>query len=182
MNYRHEIMNQARLIWGLNPIFLDTETTGLGERAEIIEICLVDAAGKKLIETLVRPRIPIPPDAMQLHGISNEMVAGERTWLQVWPEIEILLKGQYVGIYNAEFDLKMMQQSHRANGLTWKPPGVHFFDIMKMYADFAGHAKWLKLEIAARQCGLVPSQTHRAYQDTWLARGVFRYMAGGNPS
>ena len=182
MNYRLEIINKARKIWELNPIFLDTETTGLGGRAEIIEICLVDALGIKLIDTLVRPRSPIPPDAVQLHGIDNNQVAGAKTWLQVWPEIEILLKRRYVGIYNAEFDLKMIQQSHRVNGLVWKPPGTQFFDIMKMYADFAGHSKWQKLEIAARQCGLIPPQVHRAYQDTLLARGVFMFMAGGNPS
>ena len=182
MNYRLEIINTARQILALNPIFLDTETTGLGERAEIIEICLVDSAGEKLIDTLVRPRSPIPPDAVKLHGINNEHVSGAKTWLHVWPEIEILLKSRYVGIYNAEFDLKMMRQSHRANGLVWKPPGAQFFDIMKMYADFAGHSKWQKLEIAARQCGLVLSQAHRSYQDTLLARGVFMYMAGGNPA
>jgi len=182
MNYRLEITNKARQILALNPIFLDTETTGLGERAEIVEISVVDSAGIKLIDTLVRPRSPIPPDAVQLHGISNEQVAGVRSWLQVWPEIEILLKGRYIGIYNTEFDLRMMQQSHRANGLTWRPPGAQLFDIMKMYADFAGHTKWQKLEIAARQCGLVTSQAHRAYQDTLLTRGVFMFMAGGNPS
>jgi len=182
MSYRLEITNKARQILPLNPIFLDTESTGLGGRAEIIEICLVDAAGNKLIDTLVRPRSTIPSDAVQLHGISNEQVSGARSWLQVWPEIEILLKGRYVGIYNAEFDLRMMQQSHRANGLTWKPPGAQLFDIMKMYADFAGHTKWQKLESAARQCGLVTSQAHRAYQDALLARGVFMFMAGGNPS
>jgi hypothetical protein len=45
MNYRLEIINKARQILALNPIFLDTETTGLGVRAEIVEICLVDLAG-----------------------------------------------------------------------------------------------------------------------------------------
>lgn len=180
MNYRQMTMQRARQILLLDPIFLDTETTGLGERAEIVEVCAVDAAGNKLVDTLVRPRSPIPPDAQRVHGIGNAQVATARTWLLVWPEIEDLLRDKYVGIYNVEYDLKLMRQSHRANGLPWKPPAAQFFDIMKMYADYSGYTKWQKLEIAARQCGLAQANAHRAYQDAMLARGVFLHIAGAN--
>lgn len=165
----------------LDPIFLDTETTGLGERAEIVEFCIVDAAGNTLVDTLVRPRSSIPPDAEQVHGIGNAQVAGARSWVQVWPEIEALMMNKVVGVYNVEFDLKLMQQSHRASGMTWKLPAAQFFDIMKMYADFAGYNKWQKLEVAARQCGIIPTGLHRAYQDAMLARAVFLHVAGIMP-
>lgn len=162
----------------MNPVFLDTETTGLGGQAEIVEFCVLDTAGNKLVDTLVRPRSAIPPDAERLHGISNAMVAGASTWLQVWPGIQAVLQGKLVGIFNVEFDLKMMHQSHLRNGLAWRPPTAQFFDIMKMYSDFAGQSKWQRLEQAARQCGIAVQDTHRAYQDAQLARAVFMHLAG----
>ena len=43
-------------------IFLDTETTGLDAYAELVDIAVVDAAGRVLLDSLVRPRRPIPAD------------------------------------------------------------------------------------------------------------------------
>jgi uncharacterized protein YprB with RNaseH-like and TPR domain len=37
-----------------NPLFLDTETTGLDEHAEIVELAVVDGQGEALNNTLVR--------------------------------------------------------------------------------------------------------------------------------
>ena len=36
-------------------LFLDTETTGLDDRAEIVELSVVNAKGEPMINTLVRP-------------------------------------------------------------------------------------------------------------------------------
>ena len=132
-----------------------------------------------MINTLVRPRVSIPLDAIRLHGITDEMVHGAQSWLHIWPQVEDLMNGRYVGVYNTEFDLRMMQQTHRAVGLLWRPPRCNFFDIMKMYTDFVGLFKWKKLEEAARQCGVKPLSAHRAYQDTLLARGVFLFIVNG---
>ncbi len=42
-------------------LYLDTETTGLGSQAEIVEIAVVDGAGRTVLNRLVRPTSPIPP-------------------------------------------------------------------------------------------------------------------------
>ena len=52
---------QAQAHLARQPLYLDTETTGLGRSAEIVDICIVDDAGQVLVDTLVRPRFPIPP-------------------------------------------------------------------------------------------------------------------------
>ncbi|MBK9092764.1 MAG: hypothetical protein IPM84_08295 [Anaerolineae bacterium] len=36
------------------PLYLDTETTGLGAGAEIVEVCLLEADGSVLLTSLVR--------------------------------------------------------------------------------------------------------------------------------
>ncbi|EMJ9665041.1 3'-5' exonuclease [Salmonella enterica] len=43
----------------LAPLFLDTETTGLGNTAEALEIGLTDAAGRVIFETRLKPTVAI---------------------------------------------------------------------------------------------------------------------------
>lgn len=55
-------------------VILDTETTGLTLRNQIIEINVIDLTGKILLNSLVKPTINIPAEAASIHGITNEMV------------------------------------------------------------------------------------------------------------
>jgi len=159
-----------------NPIFLDTETTGLHNSAEIIEISLVDYNGEVLLDTLVKPRYSIPWDVVQVHGITDELVAGAPSWPEVWPWVQNLLQGRYVGIYNADFDIRMIKQSHDLNKMSLDMSMDRFFCIMKLYARYRGSNRWQKLETAGRQCGLALRNTHRAKDDTLLTRAIFQYM------
>lgn len=175
--FRQSAIEKAQSLWKTQPVFLDTETTGLGGNAEIIEISIVDHDGGVLLDTLVRPGRSIPLEATRVHGISNEMVSNSRTWLHIWPKVEAIITERSVGIYNLEFDIRMMQQSHRHIGIPWRAPSSHFFCIMKLYADYYGAMRWQKLEAAGKQCGLQLSNSHRAKDDTLLARAVFQCIA-----
>ncbi|MBP1702194.1 MAG: putative exonuclease [Chloroflexi bacterium] len=67
MSYsRNFAMQRAQRWLDSQPLFLDTETTGLNELAEIVEISIVDYNGITLLDTLVRPRRSIPPDAIRI--------------------------------------------------------------------------------------------------------------------
>ena len=178
MLYRQATVQKAQEIWAAQPFFLDTETTGLHNTAEIVEIAVIDHAGQVVFETLVRPRRPIPLDAVRIHGITDEAVRTAPTWLQVWPRLETLLRNHYVGAYNAEFDLRMFQQTHQANGLRWNNPSIRFFCVMKMYAEYAGLLKWARLEDAGQQLRIPIPNKHRAVEDTQLARAIFMHMLG----
>jgi DNA polymerase III epsilon subunit-like protein len=174
--FRQSIIEKVRQIWAGKPVFLDTETTGLDNAAEIVEISIVDYDGSVLLDTLVRPGRPIPSEAVRVHGISNEMVRQAPTWLHVWPRVEVLLSGRLVGIYNMDFDLRMMRQTHQQIGMPWRTPPCQLFCIMKLYSDYYGAFKWQTLEAAGKQCGLPLPHTHRARDDTLLARAVFQCM------
>jgi DNA polymerase-3 subunit epsilon len=180
--YRQSTILKMQEIWASQPVFLDTETTGLYNAAEVIEIAIVDQDGSLLLETLVRPRRPVPMDAVRVHGITDEMLLTAPTWLNVWPRVEAVLSNRSVGVYNAEFDLRMMQQTHQSSGMPWRPPAFRLFDIMQLYADFSGAYRWLKLEDVGRQCGIALPNSHRARDDSMLAREVFMYMIGSTSS
>nr|AAB81660.1 putative [Escherichia phage N15] len=67
-------------------LLIDTETTGLGEYAEIIEIAIINMRGEVLLDTLVKPTKPIPPEVTEINHITNEMVASAPAWCDVFPK------------------------------------------------------------------------------------------------
>jgi DNA polymerase-3 subunit epsilon len=180
---RRAAIAQAQIELNKKPIYLDTETTGLKERDQIVEICLLEHDGSIAFQSLVKPTGKIPPDATRVHHITDAMVSTAPAWPEIWPQVEALLNTRRIAIYNAEYDLRLMQQSHRAHGLSWSTPVSHFC-IMKLYAQFrgdwnsrAGNYRWYSLDDARGQCGLDLSNAHRAQADTLLARAVLQHVA-----
>ncbi len=181
---RREAVQTAQKWVQFDPLFIDTETTGTGSQAEVIEIALVDNAGLLLFNSLVRPKGKIEPDATAIHSITSADVQNERAWEEVWPQVEPLMAGRYICTYNSDFDLRLLKQSHQRAWLKWTIPDSRFLCVMKLYARFHGQwdpirrtHKWHKLEEAGRQSGISLPNSHRASDDALLARAVLHYMA-----
>jgi DNA polymerase III subunit epsilon len=88
-------------------VLLDTETTGLYD-AEIVEIAIVNSLGEALLDTLVKPTIPIPAEVTGIHGITDAMVVDAPAFPDVYSRIAEVLKNKRIVIYNAEFDIKIL--------------------------------------------------------------------------
>jgi DNA polymerase-3 subunit epsilon len=181
---RKEAILLARAEIARGPVYLDTETTGLENYDEIVEICVLDSDGQVLLDSLVKPSGRISVSAGRLHGITHEMVKNAPTWPEMWPRVEAALAGRRVEIYNADFDLRLMRQSHQKYGLPWPARVLNSACVMKLYAQFrgewnfrAGSYRWHSLENAGWQCGLSLSSAHRAKEDALLARAVLHHMA-----
>lgn len=95
-------------------VILDTETTGLGRLDEICQIAIIDGVGNVLLNKLVKPTIDIPEQARSIHGISNEIVQSAESFEQLIPEIQAILQDRLLVIYNASFDIRMLNQSASA--------------------------------------------------------------------
>ncbi|MNG64340.1 Exodeoxyribonuclease 10 [compost metagenome] len=172
-----------------NCLILDTETTGLGNDAEIVEITIIDAAGKQLLNTLVKPSQPIPADATAIHGITDAMVKHAPTW----PEVSILMcgviRGETVAVYNADYDVRLLNQTDKIWGV--KPTFAaevmpKFVCAMLAYAEFYGQKsdrggyRWQRLTAAAEQQSVTIEGTpHRALSDCQTTLGVIKAMAAG---
>lgn len=133
----------ARGLLKLDPsewVILDTETTGLGERDEIVQVAMIDGAGKVLFDNvLVKPTIHIPNDAAAIHRISNEMVANALSFSMIAPDFIEAAKGKIVVIYNADYDLRLIRQSLNAHGYGPDWDNVKSFDCaMLQYAAWVG--------------------------------------------
>jgi DNA polymerase III epsilon subunit-like protein len=181
---RREAIHEAQRLLQARPVYLDTETTGTGPSAEVIEVGVVDDQGEMLYSSLVRPRGPIEPEAMRVHNITPDLVADAPGWSEIWPELREVLHGQQVGAYNSDFDLRLIKQSLTRAWLRWDLEDHSFFCIMKLYARFTGEwdskrgsYRWHSLDSAGRQAGIPLGNTHRALDDARLARALLHYMA-----
>ena len=180
-------IQEARLNLTLSPIYLDTETTGLGDNDQIVEIGILGSDGSTLVSTLVNPTIAIPAAATAVHGITEDMVKDAPTWAELWPQVSAIIGANRVAIYNATYDLRMMYQSCWAHGL--KPDRIESaFCVMKLYAAYHGQwnyrksdFKWQSLTNASQQMNITIENTHRAIDDCRLTRNILEAMAhGGN--
>lgn len=74
---------------------LDTETTGTGPSARIVEVALVTmrfGRVEDVFASLVHPGRPIPPEATAIHGITDAMVAQAPTLAGLLPTLEEKLR------------------------------------------------------------------------------------------
>lgn len=95
----------------MRQIVLDTETTGLetSQGHRLIEIGCVELVDRKLtgrhFHQYVNPQREIDSGAMEVHGISNEMVADKPLFGAVVDELLDFIRDAELIIHNAPFDL-----------------------------------------------------------------------------
>lgn len=185
---RWQAIREAQEKLKLEPVYIDTETTGLKGRDQVVEIAIVNHDGETLFESLVKPTMMIPPDAAAIHGIRDLMVADAPPWVDVWPLVEKAIAGREVAIYNADFDMRLMQQSHQQHGMGWRWVAQDPFCVMRLYARFfaqwnasRGDYRWHSLDNAGRQSGIDLPNSHRARDDALLTRALLVHMAQSQP-
>ena len=172
-------------------VLLDTETTGLDNQAEVVQIGVLGPDGRTLLDTLVRPAGPIPRDASRIHGITGEMVAGAPAFAAVHAELQARLGGATVVCYNAAFDRRLLDQTARMHRC---PPLAARWDCaMEQYARFTGRwsasrGKFLYVPLPRNSPGSSGSSGgagsagsasgfHRAINDCLATLEVIRQMA-----
>lgn len=182
---RSQAVQLARQILAKNPVFLDTETTGLEKTDEIVEISIVDELGQVLYQSLIKPSQPIPPAASRINHITDVMVQKVPAWPVAWMQIRPLLLNRLIVAYNSEFDQRMMQQTHLRYRMPWRDP-LNFIDLLRIYAQFRGEWdpnrrswKYHSLENAGKQCGISLPNAHRATADTVLTRELLLFISKG---
>ncbi len=177
-----------------NFFVLDTETTGLDDNAEIVEIAIIDNYGEAALNTLIKPTQPIPDKATAIHGITDDMVADAPTWVDIYPTLSELVWDADVFIYNAAFDTRLWQQTslhYSAQGIIPNPPKkrsgeiFYFTDhcVMKMAAERINHYHRVSLAKASEHYNITFDglTAHRAASDCAVTLDVLRAMHGLPP-
>ncbi|MEN4054245.1 exonuclease domain-containing protein [Sulfurimonas sp. NWX79] len=96
-------------------IILDTETTGTDESDRVIQLGYMVLGGKEVEvhNEFCSADVPINFAAMEVHGITPEMIEGKQKCVEI-PAYKRLLElntpENYMIIHNAPFDLKMLEK------------------------------------------------------------------------
>lgn len=185
---QHQSIQWAKSIADQQPVILDTETTGLNA-GEICQIAIVDWSGTVLLDTLVKPRDPIPPDATRIHGITNAMVENAHNWKVIRPHVALMTLGKDVIVYNSAYDFRMVMQTDAAWNFArsaWGGEHRRWHCAMERYAEYYGDwndyrqsYRWQKLTDACCQCNLpdIEAPAHSALGDALRTLALVKYLA-----
>ena len=92
-------------------VVFDTETTGLSEDSHIVEIGAVKIRDGRILDKysqIVRPPLPIPPDVVGIHGITNEMVRDAPCFVEAFERFLKFIRNAFLVAHNAPFDIKIL--------------------------------------------------------------------------
>lgn len=167
-------------------LILDTETTGLDDTAELVELAIIDTKGRVLFNELIQPTISVPWQASKIHGITNSVLreAGAKSWPSHWTTVKKILRmATVLLVYNLKFDERIIQQACGKYNLPSPLGSIRSECVMLEYAKYRGipgqlgDPRWHKLVDAyRRECGGI-AQEHRALSDCQMVLEVMKGVA-----
>jgi DNA polymerase-3 subunit epsilon len=119
-------------------VFLDLESTSADPMtARIIEFAvalLATDGGRSQWCQRFNPGIPIPPEATEVHGITDRDVAGCPSFSQFAKRIQLGLRGKDLAGYNLRrYDLPLLDEEMRRSGLRLELDGVRVIDCARIF-------------------------------------------------
>jgi hypothetical protein len=118
-------------------VVVDIETTGLRKSDEIIEVAVIDGYGTILLHKRLCPAIrTMEFEAKEKHGISLAMLEGEPVINDIYSELVSCLSGKRVIAYNAEFAMRLFQQTCKKFNPDF--PYVGWDSAMQQYSQYIG--------------------------------------------
>ncbi len=120
-------------------VFFDIESTGLNVlKDRIIQIALIkykkDGSEPDEREFMVNPMIPISAEAMQVHGITPDMIKDKPPFSEVAQEIADFIGDADLAGYNSDrFDLPMLTEELFRNGIELNPEERRTIDVQKIF-------------------------------------------------
>ena len=168
-------------------VILDTETTGLDDKAEICQIAIIDSSGNVLLDTLVKPTCSIPADASAAHGITDDMVKDAPGWADVASRVAEIISVRTVVTYNAGYDYRMLHQSSKAAGLDhwqdesiWQCAMLAYAEHYGDWNDYRKSYRWVRLTDAAFMEDVIVENAHNALGDCLMTLAVCKAMVKGD--
>jgi DNA polymerase III subunit epsilon len=171
----------------MRQVVLDTETTGLevSQGHRVIEIGCIEIVNRRQVRefhTYLCPDRAIDAGATEVHGITNEFLAGKPRFSAVAQQFLDLVTGAELVIHNADFDVGFLNNEIRL----WNPKAGRLQDLCQVL-DTLAFARKLhpgqrnSLDALCRRYGVDNSgrEYHGARLDAQLLTEVYLAMTGG---
>jgi len=139
-------------------VFIDLETTGIETLIDrIVELSALKINldnTEESITTKINPQIPIPPEAIAIHGIKDDDVADKPTFKEYALTIKNFLEGcDLVGFNIKRFDLEILEAEFKRASVEFSKENRFILDVQTIYHKFdprdlpAAHRKYCNKEI-----------------------------------
>jgi DNA polymerase-3 subunit epsilon len=174
----------------MRQIFLDTETTGLSADAgdRIVEIGCIELDNRRptgrTLHHYVNPQRSSHPDAVRVHGITDEFLADKPPFGAIVEELTAFVADAEVVIHNAAFDVAFLDAEFKRLGRA--PFSAHVArvsDSLSMAREFyPGKANSLDALCKRLEVDNSQRELHGALLDAGLLAEVYLRMTRGQGS
>ena len=164
------------------PIYYDTETTGVRpDKDRIVELAAFDPERNLSFVQFINPKMPIPPEATAITGITDDMVAGAATFDVVGKEF-IEFCGEDVILIahnNDRFDKLFLDAEAERSGFQF--PSWNYVDSLKWSRKYRPDLPSHSLQNLREVFGIAANQAHRALDDVMVLFQIFSTMIDDLP-
>jgi DNA polymerase III subunit epsilon len=172
--------------WTDGWVALDTETTGLGSSARVIEVAVVTFEGGEPVGAWSRLLYPENVDwenegvkkALEVNRITREQLQGQPTFEEILPDLLVELSHDVYVAHNATFDMRMLNaELQRVSRPALSPR------LTICTKNLASHlnktTEGNRLQDVAPRWGIKQASAHRAVVDALVCGQVLAAMARG---
>ena len=159
-------------------LLVDTETTGLGDKAEVIEIAAIDSVGNLRLSVLSMPEGRISSGASRVNGLTRKKLKAEgaRPWPELHEQVKSVLESVSIVVaWNAPFDVRMLNQTTDRHGLS--NIRVEIADLLRAYRRFRPDGRHRLVDAVKREGAKWSGESHRAEADCRAMLAVLRKIA-----
>ncbi len=163
------------IIGDIDLVAIDTETTGRDPEVDrIVEIACVRYRGGMVIDRkswFVNPGRPIPKEASDVHGITDETVKDAPPFSAVVADLVLAIRGAVPVAYNAEYDRKVLLAELARENLSLDDPppalrrNIEWIDPLVWAREIQKNEKSRALSEVAERLGVALEGAHRAAND-----------------
>jgi DNA polymerase-3 subunit epsilon len=118
--------------------FFDLETTGINiSKDRIVEISVLKIFpnGNKESKTwLVNPKIPIPDEVSNIHGITDDMVVNEPSFDSIGVHVKEMINKCDLGGFNSnKFDIPLLAEEFLRNEIDFNLENIKCIDVQNIF-------------------------------------------------
>lgn len=156
-------------------VFFDLETTGVNLASDrIVELFMLKILpnGEKVeYYSLINPKIPIPQEVVDIHGIDDAKVADAPTFFSIAHDLEKFLENCDLAGYNSNyFDIPLLKEEFYRVGITLDIDSRNNIDVFKIFTKMEQRS----LSAAVKfYCEKEIEDAHSAKADVYATYDVF---------
>lgn len=160
-------------------VVFDFETTGLSPKHDrIIEIGAVKLVGSDIVDSfqvMVDPGRPLDEKIVEITGITDQMLIGQRKAEEVLPEFMAFVGDAVLAAHNAKFDTAFLKQELKRIGMSYHAPVLDtLLMAQKLYPEMSRY----RLGTLCKALGVSLKNAHRAVHDAKATAECLAIMMG----